>query len=1653
MKRTHQVASTPMHRILRFGCSRRTVLLALFGLICLAAFALPGVWRAALAQSGFNISTIAGSSGGAGPFADFQNARGIAVASSNVIYFADTNNHVIRKLDVSAGTLSVFAGKVGEAAGNSISANGDGGAATDALLNGPSDVAVNANGDVYISDSGNRRIRKVTISNGQINTIAGNGIPGSSVGNPLASVVADPRGIALDGTRLLVADAGNHRVIAIDDLNGSPAVSLIAGNGAASNEGNGGQATIAALNSPNDVAVDGTTIYIADTGNHVVRVITDGIINIFAGNGETGSPAEFGAATAVQLNNPTGVAVGASHKVFISDTGNNRIRQVEAATLTTIAGRAGQGYNGDGTPATLYTLNAPSGIGIAGTDVFFLDAGNGRLRKVAGSTISTVASDGSSGFAGDTGLANAAKLNGPSGVALDAAGNYYIADTNNHVIRKVTISDGKINTVAGTPGVASDNPGDPNGDGGSALSATLNRPTSVAVDANGNIFIADTGNNRIRKVDTNGTITTLAGLGSPSLNGPCSVAVFNTTLYFTDPGNHVVRQIPTVGGTVTIFAGTQGSLGFTGDGGTATAARLNRPSGLAVNSDGDVFIADTNNHRIRRVSGGVIGTAVTQGIPRSGFDGDGGPANTARLNSPTAVAVDTNDNLYIVDKGNNRIRRVTAATNIINTVIGTGEIGFAGDGGPATLAKLSLANGVAVNSTGLYIADTGNNRIRLAIAPPNSPPSLTSPGNKTVSEGANLSFALQATDPNATQTLTYSMTGAPSGATLDNITGAFSYTPSYDVVPNNAGATQAFNITFTVTDDATPPLSNSQSIVLTVNNVNRAPIADSGTLPATVEATAPGGASVQLSGTASDPDGDTISSIIWSDNFSGNTTIASQLSAQVQLALGQHLIVLTVSDGKPNGSTSTVGKNVKVQDTTPPVFSNVPADITQIISSGTGTAVTFTLPTATDAVSGNRTVTALPASGSTFPVGTTTVTFSASDAAGNAATATFKVTVNCTGCNPPPTPTPTPTPTPSPTPTPTPPPTGSAFNIEAAAGNGNFGSSGNGAAANSATFKQPSGIAVDASGNVYIADAEARVIRKVSGGTITLMAGTGAKGFAGDGGAATSAKFNNPNGLAFHATSNSLYVADTGNHRIRKIDLGSGNISTIAGTGISGLGGNGPATSAWINAPTGVAVDAAGNVYFADTGNNRICKVSSGILTVVAGSGEVGNSGDGANAISAKLNHPTGIAVSSDGATLYIADRGNNRIRKVSGNNITHFAGASNGTSGYGGDGAAANAAQLNAPSGIALDSGGNLILTDGDNERIRKITASDGLIITIAGTGNAGNSGDSGAANLATIDTPTALAIDGSGNIVFCDSGNLRIRRLTMSGPANNPPVPAPVVNQSLNKSQQLNVALSATDADNDPVTFSLVPSLSFVSITNANPANRTATLFINPANGNVGVYNVQVKAEDSKGGSNLTPAFTITVNDPNGPPPNQPPIAVANTLPATVQASGQTATVNLDGTGSSDPNNDPLTYSWTDNGQVIATTAQASVQLAIGTHSIVLTVNDGKGGTASTAAQTVMVIPEQPEELAIQSVSPSSGKRGTTVFVTITGTGFIPGQSVLSINGGAITLMTTQMTNTTIVAKFIIPSSAQTTTRNLTITNPGGASVTKIGAFVVQP
>ncbi|MFZ4811864.1 MAG: NHL repeat-containing protein, partial [Ilumatobacteraceae bacterium] len=333
-------------------------------------------------------------------------------------------------------------------------------------------------------------------------------------------------------------------------------------------------------------------------------------------------------------------------------------------------------------------------------------------------TVSTVAGGGAS--LGDGGPATSAQLASPSGVAVDAVGNVYIADSSNNRVRKIG-TDGTITTIAGT-GV-----GGFSGDGGPATGAQLRNPSGVAVDAAGNVYIADYSNDRVRKVTTGGTITTIAGTGvrgfsgdggpatSADINLPFGVVVDATgNVFFTT--NRWVRKVST-DGTISTVAGGGSSLG---DGGPATNAQLTNVTGLAIDAAGNIFIADTNpNNRVRKVStGGTITTIAGTGV--LGFSGDGGPATSAQLDRPFGVAVDATGNVYIALFGSHRVRKV-ATDGTITTVAGTGALGFSGDGGPASNAQLSGPQGVAVDPAGnLYIADTANMRIRkvLLAAPP-----------------------------------------------------------------------------------------------------------------------------------------------------------------------------------------------------------------------------------------------------------------------------------------------------------------------------------------------------------------------------------------------------------------------------------------------------------------------------------------------------------------------------------------------------------------------------------------------------------------------------------------------------------------------------------------------------------------------------------------------------------------------------------------------------------------------------------------------------------------------------------------------------------------------------------------------------------------------
>jgi sugar lactone lactonase YvrE len=329
--------------------------------------------------------------------------------------------------------------------------------------------------------------------------------------------------------------------------------------------------------------------------------------------------------------------------------------------------------------------------------------------------ISTVAGNGTQGYSGDGGQATAAELTDPNAVGFDKAGNMYIADEGIYRIRKVSLA-GIISTVAGN------GTGGYSGDGGQATAAEINAPEDVQVDKFGNVYIADLLNQRVRKVSTSGVITTFAGTGAGGFSGDGGLATaaqlqfayrlaIDTigNVYIADQGNERIRVVNT-NGIINTFAGN-GTGAYNGDGGQATAAEIKTPGGLAIDATGNVYISDGGNHRIRMVStNGIISTVAGNGV--GGFSGDGGLATTAELNYPFGIAVDAFGDMYINDQGNQRIRSVNAA-GVISTYAGTGAAGYNGDGIPATTAEIDDAWDVNTDAAGnVYISDEVNYRVR-----------------------------------------------------------------------------------------------------------------------------------------------------------------------------------------------------------------------------------------------------------------------------------------------------------------------------------------------------------------------------------------------------------------------------------------------------------------------------------------------------------------------------------------------------------------------------------------------------------------------------------------------------------------------------------------------------------------------------------------------------------------------------------------------------------------------------------------------------------------------------------------------------------------------------------------------------------------------------
>jgi sugar lactone lactonase YvrE len=584
-------------------------------------------------------------------------------------------------------------------------------------------LAWGGDGSLYVAD-GRSRVYRVDGS-GSAKVFAGDGSTSQPIdGVPAtASSLSQPQGLAVTSSgAVLIADANHHRVRSVD-ANGI--ITTVAGTGTAGFSGDGGPAISARLNTPDDLAVDAQgNLFIADTFNNRIRKVDkSGRITTVAGTGcwPAGDPnvcpiGDGASAILATLDTPYSIDLDSAGSVLIADSYHHRVRKVGAdGNISTVAGNGVPTYAGDGGQATSANLYLPVGVQVDPQGGFYVtDYRNHRVRNVNSSgVITTVAGTGryQQCCNDEGGWVKQSILNSPQGVTTDQSGNVYIADSYHH--RIIRIRNGKVSTIAGsgTGGFA--------GDGGFAVDALLAQPSAVAVGPDGIIYISDAGNNRIRRVNPGGVINTFAGNGLASFSGDGGLATsasFNFVnglsvdpsgnVYAADTLNHRIRKIDN-SGIVTTIAGT-GASGFSGDG-VAMNATLTFPYGVTYFS-GDLYVADSGNMRIRKVDrSGMMVTIAGNGLPAS--EGDGLPATSASLNFPTSVVFDASKDMFISELDGGRVRRIDGITNQIMTVVG--GVSGGDDTGLGIATALSRPQSLAMNGLGfLFIAERDGNRLR-----------------------------------------------------------------------------------------------------------------------------------------------------------------------------------------------------------------------------------------------------------------------------------------------------------------------------------------------------------------------------------------------------------------------------------------------------------------------------------------------------------------------------------------------------------------------------------------------------------------------------------------------------------------------------------------------------------------------------------------------------------------------------------------------------------------------------------------------------------------------------------------------------------------------------------------------------------------------------
>jgi len=682
----------PALRLLAIACA---FLLGTLRLQAQSDYAYPYSWQTIAGWAPFGFED------GTGAAALFSHPGGIAIARSGNLYLADSSNCVIRRITPS-GVVTTLAGMPGE----NGHADGIGSAAR---FQYPGGLCVDDNEVLYVAD-GSQTIRRVT-SSGVVTTIAGQAwVNGSADGPALSASFWNMGGLTIDASgTLYIVDGSN---LTIRKLQGGT-VSTIAGspNQWGGTDGNGAAAR---FYYPNSIAVDSSgNLFVTDAYGQTVRKITPaGDVSTFAGLFNHAGTAD-GTGAAARFHNPAGITIDASGTLFLTDSGSNTIRSISAAGLvSTFAGTHDLEGSADGTGAAA-RFAAPGGITVDSSGYLYVaDTYNSTVRRISPSAaVTTLAGTAAPQDLWADGSARAARFFSPWGLVLDSSGNAYLTDQLNHVVRRLSAS-GQVTTLAGSPGV-------PGTQDGPAASAAFNQPAGIARSANGDLYVADSGSHTIRLITASGTVSTFAGSAglSGSVDGPAASARFNTPaglafdnagrLHVADSGNHTIRIIDT-SGTVSTLAGLAGTSGERD--GPRSIALLNSPQGLAFDSDGSLLVADAGNASIRRIT--PFGEVATLAGSRAGQMGArDGYRDQAQFYFPQGIAVDAEGYVYVADTYNNLIRRISPQGRV-SSLGGAEEINSSQDGSGAA-SRFATPVGLAIDAAGrLWVADSYNNTLR-----------------------------------------------------------------------------------------------------------------------------------------------------------------------------------------------------------------------------------------------------------------------------------------------------------------------------------------------------------------------------------------------------------------------------------------------------------------------------------------------------------------------------------------------------------------------------------------------------------------------------------------------------------------------------------------------------------------------------------------------------------------------------------------------------------------------------------------------------------------------------------------------------------------------------------------------------------------------------